>query len=45
MTSEADGVMPARRLELVPDELASALADGARFFKDIEAADTAAAPV
>jgi hypothetical protein len=33
MTSEADGVMPARRLELVADqadELAAALADGAR---------------
>ena len=33
MTSEADGVMPSRRLELVADqadELRSALADGAR---------------
>ncbi len=33
MTSEADGVMPSRRLELVadqPEELAAALADGSR---------------
>ena len=33
MTSEADGVMPSRRLELVADqadELAAALADGSR---------------